>query len=110
MRVVAFVDVVTALVLVAFVVVAFADVVTAFVVLTGAADDTALPAAQVGNVASLPWSPPQLALVVSFSLSPSPLLTPLYSLHTFLVVPHDPLILAVSPKLLLIPTRSEVMP
>jgi hypothetical protein len=65
---------------------------------------------QAGSFASLPWAPRQLFLVVSFELLPLPLSTPLYSAQTFFVVPQEPLMVAVSPKLELMPMRSEVMP
>lgn len=104
-RVVAF------LVVLDFAVVVFvaALVLVVFAVVTGAVVGAEVPS-QVGNLASLPWVPLQLALVSSFELDPLPLFTPLYSAQTFLVVPHEPLMDAVSPKLLLMPTRSEVTP
>ena len=52
----------------------------------------------------------QAELVFTLALLPLPLLTPLYSWHTFFVVPQDPLMEAVSPKLELMPMRSEVSP
>ena len=71
-------------------------------------DPTSAP--QVGSLASLPCAPRQLFLVSSLELLPLPLSTPLYSLQTAFVVPQEPLIVAESPKLELMPMRSEVTP
>tara|TARA_R110002003_G_scaffold279_3_gene18050 strand:- start:7338 stop:7799 length:462 start_codon:yes stop_codon:yes gene_type:complete len=75
------------------------------------ADADALPSApHSGNFANLPCAPRQLSVVSSLELLPSPLLTPLYSLQTALVVPQEPEMVAESPKLELMPMRSDVMP
>jgi hypothetical protein len=51
----------------------------------------------VGSLDSLPWLPWQLAVVSTLELLPLPLTTPLYSWQTFLVIPHELLMVAVSP-------------
>jgi hypothetical protein len=92
-------------------VVGFALVTVATLVTPATDDADALPsAAHSGNFANLPCAPRQLSVVSSLELLPSPLLTPLYSLQTALVVPQEPEMVAESPKLELMPMRSDVMP
>src|SRR5690242_8954396 len=77
---------------------------------SGSGAGVSSPAPQAGSASSRPWAPLQLPLVSTLPPCPSPLLMPLYSWQTILVTPQDPLMVASSPKLELIPTRSEVMP
>jgi len=51
----------------------------------------------VGSFESCPWAPLQLAVVETFADDPLPLVTPLYSWHTFFDTPQELLTVAVSP-------------
>jgi hypothetical protein len=52
---------------------------------------------QVGNFASVPCDPRQLAVDETLADDPLPLVTPLYSWQTFLETPQELLMLATSP-------------